>query len=299
MEAAAIRMPYPQEALRLRFSEWQFGATGNVISIMRGKKFMDAKQVLFPLPLAGVVVTQRMLDDLQTLGVIPQSVHAFASLNDYALKLGGSLTGLPIFSETSKYWRDPGNWEGRPYLVVGGLSLQSYGLAESESLSTATPAYLSSPSMESYGLTIANFYRERVAAKDPVFSRIPALVKVFADDPGGMNMLSGYGSDPNEPRVVSVYETPYPLNTAWPKNIGLRFNPETGAVEAFDYQAYNRAYPLKTTVSVAGSTPATTGKPRIKGTAAAFVQGAVGAIMSNPTDPDKAAAKILELVEVA
>lgn len=258
---------------------------------------MDAKQVLFPLPLAGVAVTQRMLDDLQTLGVIPQSVHAFASLNDYALKLGGSLTSLPMLSATSKYWSDPLNGGGRPYLVVGGLSLQSYGLAES--LSTATPAYLSSPSMEAYGLTIANFYRERVTAKDPVFSRIPTLVKVFADDPTGMNMLSGYGSDPNEPRVVSANETPYPLNTAWPKNIGLRFNPETGAVEAFDYQAYNRAYPLKTTVSVAGSTPATLGKPRIKGTAAAFVQNAVGAIMGNPTDPDKAAAKILEMVEVA
>lgn len=249
---------------------------------------MDAKQVLFPLPLAGVVVTQRVLDDLQTLGVIPPSVHAYASLADYARKLGGSLTGLPTLSATSKYWSDPGNWEGRPYLFISDGFFYTH-----------TPAYLSSPSMEAYGTTIANFYRERVTAKDPVFARIPAFTKATAGDPIGMNMLSGYGSDPSEPRVVSANDTPYPLNLAWPKNIGLRFNPETGAVEAFDYQAYNRAYPLKITVSVAGSTPNAAGKPRIKGTAAAFVQSAVGAIMSNPTDPDKAAAKILEMVEVA
>ena len=254
---------------------------------------LSPAQVCVPVPTPGTTITQGTLDELKKRAVLAPGVSAFASLESFAMALGGSLPYIPQGAAENKFWAD--FTPGPDYVTVDG------------SLDTADVATWSDYSMSVYGRTIAQFYQDRAKAKDPVFRRIPKFKRFTSGEASVMNMLLGVGKP--GPRTVSFGEAPYPLarlmddpvgplegkRWSWATNHILRFHPDTGQVEACDYQAYGQAFPIITTVSVGGGG---SGSIRIRGLSnEAFLQ-AVGAAIFGGGDAAARVQSILNLLEV-
>lgn len=254
---------------------------------------MPPLNVTVSVPYPGATIDQDLLRELRKRGVLPSDITAFHAIDGFAAAFGGSLPYVPADSNAEKRWADTG--KPTEYITINGF------------LDTSNPATWSDFTMTVVGLTIANFWRERVTAKDPLFARIPRLVKYTVAEPRGMNMTADVGRIPG-PRQVSITEVPYPLaklqddpsgdngkRWSWPPNHALRFNPTTGLPEVFDYQEYGKAYPITTTVSVGGGG---TGTIRVKGMSdEGFLSVAAGAIFGVGTPADRVA-KIIGNLEV-
>lgn len=249
-------------------------------------------QVCVPVPVPGTSINQANLDELEKRGVLAPGVSAFSSLEAFAFAFGGSLPYVPASAASQKFWADfTPSYE---YVTVDG------------SLDTGDVATWSEFSMTVYGKTVAQFYRDRATAKDPVFARIPRFKRFTAAQPADLNMTSGIGKP--GPRVVTAGEVPYPLaryrddpvgengkSWSYAQNHILRFHPVTGQVEACDYQEYTRAYPIVTTVSV-GSTNGSI-QVRAGMTPEAFLS-AVGAALFGAGNPAERVAAIIKNLEV-
>lgn len=247
-------------------------------------------QVTFAVPHPGAVITQELLNELRKRGVLPSDITAFHAIESYAAAFGGLLI-VPQDSQAEKRWSDTG--KPTEYITINGF------------LDTSDPATWSDFTMTVVGSTIARFWQERVAAKDPVFARIPRLVKFTVANPSGMNMWADYNRVVG-PRTVNAVESPYPLaklqddpvgfngkSWSWPQNHGLRFNPQSGLPEVFDYQEYTRAYQITYSASVGGG-----GAIRVKGmTDESFLSATAGAIFGGGT-PAERVAKIIGNLEV-
>lgn len=255
--------------------------------------FLTARaQVCVPVPTAGTTITQSTLDELRKRGAIAPGVSAFASLEAFAFAFGGSLPYIPQSATDPKFWAD--FTAGADYVTLDG------------SLDTSDTATWSEFSMTVYGPTVARFYQDRAKARDRVFGKIPRFKRYTVTSQAGMNMLLGVGKP--GPRTVTVGEAPYPLarymddpvgdqgkQWSWPRNHIARFNPESGQVEACDYQEYSRAYPIVTTVSV--GTPGA-GAIRVRGLSDEAFLAAVGAALFGGGSPAERVAKILTNLEV-
>lgn len=248
-------------------------------------------QVCVPVPVPGTSITQGTLDELKKRGTLAPGVSAFASLESFAFAFGGSLPYVPQSAADNKFWAD--FTPGPEYVTVDG------------SLDTSDPATWSDFSMQVYGRTVAQFYSDRNKANDRVFKRIPRFKRFASGEPGQMNMLLGVGKP--GPRTVTVGETPYPLarlmddpvgdggkQWSWARNHILRFNPDSGQVEACDYQAYSQAFPIVTTVSAGGSV----GAIRVRGMGDEAFLAAVGAALFGGGSPAERVAKIISNLEV-
>ncbi len=243
-----------------------------------------------PVPFPGATITADIIGELRKRGVLPSDVTAFHAIEGFAAAFG-YLPYIPSDAHEEKRWADLG--KPTEYLTIIGY------------LDTSNPATWSDFTMSVVGRTIAQFWQDRVAAKDPVFARIPRFAKFAVMEPSKMNMSVDIGRIAG-PRQVSLTEVPYPLaklqddpvgeggkRWSWPTNQGLRFNPSTGLPEVFDYQEYSRAYPITTTVSVGGGT----GTIRVKGTDEAFLAASAAALFGGGT-PAERVAKILSNLEV-
>lgn len=248
--------------------------------------------LLRTVPLPGAQVTQQNIIDHQIRSIIPRDITAFHAIESFAAGFGGSLPYVPAVGDLPKYWADLG--AEAEYVTVSG------------SLDTSNPATWSDFSMEVYGPTVATFYQGRAAANDSVFRYIPRFVKLSKEQSanrGSLNLAVDYGRKVG-PRVVTAKEAPYPLAKSapetvtgwtWPTSQAMRINPETMQVEAFDYQEYTQAYPIKYTPSVGAGA---SGSIRVKGmTDEAFLSASASAIFGAGT-PAERVAKIIGNLEV-
>lgn len=249
-------------------------------------------QACTPIPVPGTTITQSTLDELRKRGAIASGVSAFASLEAFAMAFGGSLPYVPRGAITTKFWADFTN--PPKYVIVNGW------------LDTASSSTWSDFSMKVYGPTVARFYQDRAKARDPIFARIPRFVEYTTLDAGVMDMSDGIGKP--GPRTVTATEAPYPLaremddpvgdggkQWSWPRNHILRFAPQTGQVEACDYQWYGQTYPIITTVSVGQSGPGTI---KVRGMSDEQFLQLVGAAIFGGGTPAERVAKILNNLEV-
>lgn len=249
--------------------------------------------IFVPLPLPGASIDMKILKELRNVrGAMPSDVLAFHAIDGFAAEFGGSLPYIPTAAPKPKRWSDTG--KPTSYLTIDGVM---------DAWQTAT---WSSFSMRVYGRTIAQFYQDYAAAKDLTLRWIPRFVEITdVPAPRDMNMLADVGRIAG-PRMVTLEETPYPLakeapgtvtGWTWPDNHAIRKNPETGAFEVFDYQAYIEKFPIKTTVSTGDS--GALGRAQVKaGQAAAFLGAAAQALFAGQ-NPDAAAAKVIaDYVEV-
>lgn len=232
--------------------------------------------LLITLPLPGATITQPMLNEMRNVrGIIPSDVLPFHAIDGFAEAFGGSLPYIPTAFPFSKRWSDTGT-PGR-YLTVNGF------------LDAWDKATWSSFSMEVYGRTIANFYQDYAAAKDETLRWIPRFLEIEIPANSSMrdmNFLADV-SRVSGPRTVGASEFPYPLaknapgtvtGWSWPTNHAMRKNPQTGLVEAFDYQEYIKAFPIKITVSTGDGAA---GKAQVKpGQASAFLSAAAQAFFA-------------------
>lgn len=266
-------------------------ATWRLFALLLLLCLLSPAQVCVPVPTPGTSITQGTLDELRKRGALAPGVSAFASLEAFAVAFGGSLPYIPQSASEPKFWAD--FTPGADYVTVDG------------SLDTSDTATWSDASMSIYGRTIAQFYQDRAKAKDPVFRRIPKFKRVTSPQPAEMNMLLGVGKP--GPRMVTVGEAPYPLarlmddpvgengkQWSWPRNHILRFHPESGQVEACDYQAYGQAFPIVTTVSVGGGG----GTIRVRGMTDEAFLAATGAALFGGGTPAERVAKIISNLEV-
>lgn len=254
---------------------------------------LQAQSVCVPVPTPGTVINQPNLDEVEKRGVLAPGLSAFASLEAFAVAFGGSLPYVPASANAQKFWADftPGSGE---YVTVDGW------------LDTSDPATWSEFSMTVYGATAARFYRDRALAKDPVFAQIPRFRRFTATQPGELNMTSGIGRP--GPRTVTAEEVPYPIaryrddptgengkSWSYAQNHILRRNPVTGRVEACNYQDYDRAYPIVTTLSVGGSA----GSIRVRaGMSPEAFLASVASALFGAGAPGERTAKIITLLEV-
>ncbi len=254
--------------------------------------FTAHAQVCVPVPTPGTTITQSTLDELRKRGALAPGLSAFASLEAFAMAFGGSLPYIPQAPGDAKFWAD--FTPGADYVTLDG------------SLDTSDKATWSDFSMTVYGRTVAGFYQDRAKAKDKVFAKIPRWKRFTVAAPASMNMLLGVGRP--GPRTVTVGEAQYPLarymddpvgdngkQWSWPRNHIARFNPETGQVEACDYQEYGRAFPIVTTVSV-GTGGA--GAIRVRGMSDEAFLAAVGAALFGGGTPAERVSAILKNLEV-
>jgi hypothetical protein len=247
--------------------------------------------IFVPLPLPGASIDMKILKELRNVrGAMPSDVLAFHAIDGFAAESGGLLY-VPNSGSQPKRWSDT----GKPgvYLTIDGV------------LDAWLTATWSDFSMQVYGRTISQFYQDYAHAKSEDLRWIPRFVETTAALPKEMNMWADLGRTAG-PRVVTADEVPYPLGKqapetvtgwTWPTEHAIRRNPQTGVFETFRYQDYLREFPIKTTVSVGGSTGS--GKAQVKaGQAGAFLGAAAQALFTGQ-NPDAAAAKVIaDFVEV-
>jgi len=225
------------------------------------------KFIPIPDPRGGTV-TKEALADLKALAVLPGTLGAFASVSHFA-EAGG--IGLPSEGMTAKYWRDNATiWNPAQQTF-------DYVMLERDASGNFVRAALdfSDPMFEILSFSAANFYRQ-YAAHFPV---IPRLVRksMTREEAGRINFAAkGVAAD-------------YPLGagtgSSFPTNVALRFNPQSGAPEAFLYEEYLREFPFDWTPKA----------PPVPGSGGRLsdeeLVGATGSIVSSPmTTKDKAAA---------
>lgn len=176
-----------------------------------------------PIPDPRKAVTKEQLADLRSMTVLPGTLGAFASVSHFA-EAGG--IGMPSEGSTPKYWRDNATiWNpSRQVYEYTMLARDSAGNF------VQAPLNFSDPMWSIFSHDVANFYRQ-YAAHFPV---TPKLIRVTTDrfEAGRINFASkGTPAD-------------YPLGTdgGFPANVALRFNPQTGEPEAFNFEEYVREF---------------------------------------------------------
>lgn len=255
-------------------------------------------QVTIPVPHPGAKINQEILNKLTTRGVF-SGQRVFASLVEYMAPVGGQPQNtIPQDAAKPKYFY---SFAPLGVFIDGSLSLDGiYASAFSDD------------SFSIYSKTLADFYRDRVRAKDPGFATIPRLVIRNLPDYDKLNFAPDIGKDPvalRAGRVVTTQEQPWMFGSLlydptgpierggvryramFPSNHGLKY--ENGLPVVFDYQEYDTAFPIKTTVYV--------GEGSAKG--AAVIKSGVNpraVLFPAMMSPDDAAlnAAILSLVEV-
>ena len=247
-------------------------------------------KVTMTVPHPGAVINQSDLEKLRVRGMF-LGQQVFASLVEF------NQPTFPADAAKPKYFN----------------SLASVGIFIDGSLVLDGPyaAAFSDPAFSLYSPTLAQFYRDRVIAKDPEFATIPRLVIRDLPDAGKLNFSPDIGKDPatlKAGRMVTAAEQAWAFGALledptgpierdgkkyramFPSNIGLKY--ENGLPVAFDYQEYSKAFPLQYNVSVGGGTAK--GVAAIK--AGVDVRQALLAPMLTPgADLNKA---VLDLVEV-
>lgn len=251
--------------------------------------------IFLNLPTAGFVISQAEIDKNVQVGAMPSAVRAYASLISY---WNGKPETIPSDSNRLKYWAAPSG-ETNFLFVSGSLDLAAAGAFSDYSFSCYSP-------------TVANFYRERLRAGDARLAVIPKLIGVQVDP----SMLLKMNFDVASPtdlysRRVTADEAAYPLATllkdptgplpggyrwTFASNRGLCFDPATGQAQSFDYQEYDKAFPIKTTVSV-GAPAAGRTTPRLKAsvTPDGFCFAALATLVSGGTPETKTAAILANL----
>ncbi len=244
--------------------------------------------IFLNLPTPGFVISQTELDDNQKVGAMPSAVEAYASLPVY---WGDKITYVPNDASKLKYWAAPSGETN--FLFVSG------------SLDLTAPGAFSDYSFQCYSPTVARFYQERLKAGDKRFALIPKLIGVEIANESKLLKMDFSVEAPNRlySRRVTADEAAYPIATLlkdptgplpggyrWTlaSNRGLCFDPVTGQVQSFDYQEYDKAFPIKTTVSVGGGSterPA----PRLKAgtTPDSFCLAAFSALLGPGTSQAK------------
>lgn len=256
--------------------------------------------VTIPVPHPGAVINQDILTRLQTRGFfLGQSV--FASLVEYMAPSNGmpGQSTIPTKAGLPKYF----------------TSLSNLGIFIDGSLVLDGPyaAAFSDGSFSIYSQRLAEFYRGRVIAKDPQFAAIPRLVIRELPDAEKLNFTPDIGGNADalrKGRVVTAAEQPWSFGfllqdetgpierggiryrATFPSNHGLKY--ENGLPVTFDYQAYDKAFPLETIVQVGGG-GGSKGTPAIK--SGVNVRQSLLPAMLGPDDSALAAA-VLSIVEV-
>lgn len=255
-------------------------------------------QVTIPVPHPGAVINQSILDLLRIRGMfLGQTV--FASLVEYTSPSNGmpGQTTFPTDAARPKYF----------------TSLSNLGIFIDGSLVLDGPyaAAFSDPSFQIYSQRLAEFYRGRVIAKDPQFATIPRLVIRELPDANKLNFSLDIGGNADalrKGRTVTAAEQPWSFGfllqdevgpierngiryrATFPSNHGLKY--ENGLPVTFDYQAYDKAFPLETIVQVGGGAKGSVSiKPGVN------VRQALLPPMLGPDDAALAAA-VLSIVEV-
>lgn len=268
--------------------------------------------VTIPVPHPGAKINQPLLTRLQTSGFfIGQSV--FASVVEYTKPSNGmpGQSTIPTASTLPKYFdsiADTG-------IFIDGTLL----------LDGPHAAAFSDPSFQIYSPRVAEFYRARAIAKDPAFRVIPRLVIRAIPEHRELNFGADmkYASDrvaagvPHATveaelragRVVSAAEQPWSLGfllrdpggpierdgvkyrATFPSDHILLF--KDGLPYTAQYQKYEEAFPLTTTVTVGDG--GAKGAVAIK--AGVNVRQALLPAMLGPDDAALAAA-VLNIVEV-
>lgn len=261
-------------------------------------------QVTIPVPHPGATINQPILKLGQTRGLY-NGMRVFASLVEY---MAPSEPGaqpqstIPQDAARPKYFS---SWSPIGVFIDGSLSLDGiYASAFSDD------------SFQIYSKTLADFYRDRIRAKDPQFATIPRLVVRPLPDFDKLNFAPDIGGNAEAlraGRVVSSSEQPWAFGSIlldptgpierdgvkyramFPSNMGLKY--ENGLPVAFNYQEYDRAFPIRTVVSVGGGTT-TGGTPMVKaGQEEAFLAAAGAAYFA----PDRVLAAnnvVKQFVEV-
>lgn len=235
-------------------------------------------QVTIPVPHPGTKVSQKLLNDLRTIGVFP-GMQLFASLVEH-----GTVNGFPSYKRN----RDGASKKPKYFTSHSHLGVFIKGaLPLTQASPGMPPPSFSDFSFSIYSRAVATFYMDRCIAGDEQFLTrgIPRLVLETYDDPGKMNFDLDEGKKVEDlsPRMVTEEEQAWPLGTIFPNpqgaieyagmkwtatfptDHGLKFNLVTGQPEIFHYQKYNEAFPLETIVRVKGSGGgASAGTPRVK-----------------------------------
>lgn len=244
--------------------------------------------VTIPVPHPGAVINHDILDKLYTRGMF-NSMRVFASLVEYTAPSNGmpGQSTIPRDAARPKYFT---SFSPIGVFIDGSLSLDGiYASAFSDDSFTI------------YSKTLADFYRDRVRAKDPQFATIPRLVIRPLPDFEKLNFVPDIGKDAEAlraGRTVSSEEQPWMFGSLlvdptgpierdgvrframFPSNMGLKY--ENGLPVAFNYQEYDKAFPLVTTVTV-GSGGAS-GKPVVK---AGQEEAFIGQVSAAFWAPDK------------
>lgn len=220
-----------------------------------------------PIPDPRKGVTKEQLADLRSMGILPGVLGAYASVAHFA-EQGG--IGMPAEGGMPKYWRDNSTiWNPKETYTYTMLERSS----DMPSLFVAVPLNFSDPMWSIMSFEVANFYRQYAAH----FPTIPRLVKRTMDrfEAGRINFAAkGAPAD-------------YPLGVdgGFPANCAVRFNPETGAPEVFNFEEYGREFPIDWTPKLP-AVPGTGGKLSDE----ELVGAASGALESSMSVKDKAMA---------
>ena len=222
------------------------------------------KFIAIPDPRKGV--TKEQLAELKSMAVLPGALGAFANTAHFA-EQGG--IGMPSEGLGPKYWRDNS--------TIWNSARQSY---EYTMLARGTDGNFVQTAIDwsaDYWSILspaaANFYRT-YAAHFPV---IPKLVRVTMDRFAAGRLNFAAAGTPAD----------YPLGVdgGFPANCAVRFNPETGAAEVFNFEEYGREFPIDWTPKLP-PTPGAAGK-----LSDSELVGSVGGVLASPmSDKDKAAA---------
>lgn len=226
-------------------------------------------KVTVPVPHPGAVINQPLLNDLRTRGMfLGQNVYASLLSHGTANGIPGA-PGNPSSAARPKYFT---SYSNLGIFIDGSLVLDG-------PFSSA----FSDDSFKIYSKTLSDFYRERIIAKDYAeFGTIPRLVIRELPEPGLLNFSLDIGKpeDQLENRTVSTAEQPWAFGSLlvdpggpierdgvkyramFPSNHGLKF--ENGLPVVFDYQQYNKAFPIINTPSVGTGGGTKTGAVAVK-----------------------------------
>lgn len=182
-------------------------------------------------------VTKEMLTASQQAGILPRSIGAFASEQHFIQSVG---VMPPTEGAGAKFWRENAAiWnpakESFEYVVLD---------RNADGSIVKMPLNFSDPTFEIYSLGTANFYRTYAQ----LFPYIPRLVikSMSRYDASRLNFSAGVPED--YPLGVPTGD-PY-TKTSFPSNMALRFNPQTGQVEAFYWEEFVRETPIDWTPTI-------------------------------------------------
>lgn len=176
-------------------------------------------------------VSREALAALQQCNIIPHQIGAFASDQHWIQAVG---VMPPTEGSGPKYWRDNSTiWNpSKETFEYVALDRNPDGSI------VKMPLNFSDSTFEIYSPGTANFYRTYAQ----LFPFIPRLVikQMTHFDAGRLNFSSGAPEDyPLGATTGDAY-----VKTSFPSNMALRFNPQTGQVEAFYWEEFVKEVPI-------------------------------------------------------